>query len=109
MELICVRRPGKKDGKLRLYWRTNFQVPVVKQGNSYVVGDGSLKSNHRDMKHLTPVLVMFDEWLENESAGEGVIASIGIPPEDLLHDGGRGLSRVFQRLKDSFRNLHPKV
>ncbi len=109
MELTCERRPSKKDGKLRLIWQTKFQAQISKQGSNYVVGDNSLKANHQTMKRLAAVLVMFEERIKNEPIIEGTLASILILPEDLGEDGGRGLSRILQALKDSYREMHPRT
>lgn len=106
MELICVRSPSKKDGKLRVYWKTGFSCTVKQQGDEHKVeGLESFRVSHRAMKRLTPVLVMFQEWLESEPVFEGTMASVLIAPEDMQEDGGRGLSRILQYLKDSYRRL----
>ena len=74
----------------------------------YVVGGiDSIKETHRRMMRLVPVLTMFDEFLQSEPVIEGTIASILIAPDDMADDGGRGLSRILQALKDSYRSLYP--
>ncbi len=104
-----MRRPSKKDGKLKLYWRTKFRVLLYNLDDRYVVGDGTLVANHRAMMHLLPILVKFDEWLESEPVAEGVIASIVIPPEDMVPKTRPALSRILQRLKDAYRETHSSV
>lgn len=106
MELTCVRRPSKKDGILRLHWRTGFSVPIKQQGNELIVGglDG-IKQNHRTIMRLAPALTKFNEWIQSEPVIEGIIASIVFIPQDL--EDSQSLSRILQALKDSYRELHP--
>jgi|CXWL01.1.fsa_nt_gi hypothetical protein len=108
MELTCERRPSKRDGILRLHWKTGFRVPIKQQGNNLIVGGlDSIKESHRTITRLAPALSMFNDWIQSEPVIEGIIASIFFIPEDM--DDGRGLSRILQALKDSYRERYPGI